>query len=333
MKIVVLDGRPMGEEREAWAGLDRLGEVEIYDYSTAEEIRSRSAGAAVLVTNKAPIRAELIDDSPELRFITLTATGFDCVDIAAARLRGIPVSNVPEYGTDSVAQYVFALLLELCHHVALHDAAVRTGEWTRQPDFSLRKTHLIELAGKTMGLVGYGRIGRRVGELARAFGMNLIAHDVYRWPETDDHAARWCELDELFARADVISLHSPLTPQTAGLVNRDRLSRVKPGAMLINTARGPLIAEADLAEALSAGRLAGAAVDVVSVEPIRPDNPLLTAPRCLITPHIAWATTEARRRLMESTVANIAQFLEGRPVNVVNGPLPELSAVSPPDRS
>ncbi len=318
MKIVVLDGRPMGEERAAWAGLDRLGEVEIYDYSTPEEIRSRASGAAVLVVNKSPIRAELIDGSPELQFITLTATGFDCVDIAAARRRGIPVSNVPEYGTDSVAQYVFALLLELCHHVALHDAAVRAGEWTRQPDFSLRKTPLIELAGKTMGLVGYGRIGRRVGELARAFGMHLIAHDVYRWPETDDRVAKWCELDELFARADVISLHSPLTPQTAGLVNRERLSRVKPAAMLINTARGPLIVEADLAEALAGGRLAGAGLDVVSVEPIRPENPLLQAPNCLITPHIAWAAAEARRRLMDATVANIANFLEGRPTNVVN---------------
>ena len=195
----------------------------------------------------------MIDASPDLRFITLTATGFDCVDIAAARRRGIPVSNVPEYGTDSVAQYVFALVLELCHHVALHDRAVRDGEWTRQPDFSIRKTPLIELAGKTMGIVGYGRIGRRVGELARAFGMDVIAHDVYQWPEDDGRAARRCELDELFARADVISLHSPLTPQTAGLVNRERLMRVKPGALLINTARGPLIVDADLAEALAVG--------------------------------------------------------------------------------
>lgn len=318
MKIVVLDGRPMGAERSAWAGLEPFGDVEVHEYSSRQEIPARAAGADVLVVNKSPITAEVIDGSPSLKFITMTATGFDCVDIAAARRRGIPVSNVPIYGTDSVAQYVFAMLLELCHHVALHDAAVRAGEWTRQPDFSIRKTPLIELAGKTMGIVGYGRIGRRVGELARAFGMDVIAHDVYRWPEEDGRAATWCELDELFSRADVISLHSPLTPQTAGLANRDRLSRMKPTAFLINTARGPLVAEADLAEALSAGRLAGAAVDVVSTEPIRPENPLLAAPNCLITPHIAWATADARRRLMDATVANISAFLQGRPVNVVN---------------
>jgi len=318
MKIVVLDGRPMGSERSAWAGLDRFGEVEVYEYSSREEIPARAAGANVLVVNKSPIGADVIEGSPELRFITLTATGFDCVDIAAARRRGIPVSNVPIYGTDSVAQYVFALLLELCHHVALHDQAVRAGEWTRQPDFSIRKTRLIELAGKTMGIVGYGRIGRRVGELARAFGMDIIAHDVYRWPEGDGRAARWCELDELVARADVISLHSPLTPETRGLVNRERLMRMKPTAFLINTARGPLVNETDLAEALASGRPAGAAVDVVTVEPIRPDNPLLAAPNCLITPHIAWATEEARRRLMDLTIANIEAFLQGRPVNVVN---------------
>jgi glycerate dehydrogenase len=318
MKIVVLDGRPMGAERAAWTGLERLGEVEVYEYSAREEAPPRAEGAAVLVVNKTPIGAEVINGSPALQFITLTATGFDCIDIAAARRRGIPVSNVPEYGTDSVAQYVFALVLELCHHVALHDQVVRAGEWTRQPDFSIRKTPLIELAGKTMGIVGYGRIGRRVGELARAFGMDVIAYDVYQWPEDGGRAARRCELDELFARADVISLHSPLTPQTAGLVNRERLMRMKPTAFLINTARGPLIVDADLAEALAAGRLGGAAVDVVSVEPIRPDNPLLAAPNCLITPHIAWATEAARRRLMDATIANIAAFLEGRPVNVVN---------------
>ena len=319
MKIVVLDGRPLAEDRAAWTGLDRLGSVEFHLYSSPDDVANRARGAEVLVTNKAPIPASLIDELPELRFITLTATGFDCVDVAAARRRGIPVSNVPVYGTQSVAQFVFAVLLELCQHVAKHEEAVRAGEWTAQPDFSLRKTPLIELAGKTMGIVGFGRIGRRVGELAQAFGMSILAYDLFPPTSSEEGPVRWCELDDLFARADVISLHCPLTPQTAGLVNRERLSLVKPGAFLINTgSAGVLVVEADLAEALNAARLAGAAVDVVSQEPVRPENPLMGARNCLITPHIAWATTEARSRLMEATVANVAGFLAGQPINVVN---------------
>jgi glycerate dehydrogenase len=318
MKIVVLDARPMAMEREAWAGLDRLGDVAVFAYTAPEEVRERTAGAAILVPNKTPIRSELIDSSPDLRFITVIATGFDCVDIEAARRRGIPVSNVPEYGTRSVAQYVFALLLELCHHVARHADAVRQGEWTAQPDFSLIKTPLFELAGKTMGLVGFGRIGARVAELARAFGMTTIAYDPAPRSAPDRDLVTLCDLDDVFDRSDVISLHCPLTAQTAGVVNRQRLNRIKRGAFLINTARGPLVVEPDLAEALRSGRLAGAALDVVSVEPIRPDNPLLGAPNCLITPHIAWATKEARERLLEATVANVAAFIAGRPINVVN---------------
>ena len=253
-----------------------------------------------------------------MKFIAVTATGFDCVDIAAARGRGIPVSNVPVYGTRSVGQYVFALVLELCHHVSLHDQAVRALEWTNQPDFSIRKTPLIELAGKTMGIVGLGRIGECTADLAGAFGMKILAHDSFQRPLASGLSVEWCELDDLFARSDVISLHCPLTPQTAGLVNAARLRKMKPTAFLINTARGPLIVDADLAQALTEGRLAAAAVDVVSVEPIRPDNPLLKAPNCILTPHIAWATAEARGRLMESTIANVAAFLDGKPINVVN---------------
>jgi glycerate dehydrogenase len=318
MKIVALDGRPLFADRDAWAGLDRFGQVEVYQYSSADEIRARAQGAGILITNKAPIGAALIDDCPELRFVTLTATGFDCVDIAAARRRGIPVSNVPVYGTRSVAQFVFALLLELCHHVNLHDQAVRGGEWTNQPDFSLRKTPLHELAGKTMGVVGLGRIGEHSAELAHAFGMEVLAHDAFRRPLASGRQVEWCELDELFARSDVITLHCPLTPETAGLVNRERMKRMKPTAFLINTARGGLVVDQDLAGALDEGLLAGAALDVVSVEPIRPENPLLRAKNCVITPHIAWATAEARGRLMEATVANVAAFLDGRPINVVN---------------
>ncbi len=317
MKIVVLDGRPMGVGRAPWAGLERFGEVEVYDHTPRDQVAARAAGATVLITNKAPIRADVLGVLPAVRFIALTATGYDCVDVEAARRLGILVANVPEYGTESVAQFVFALLLELCHHVATHDAAVHAGEWSSQPDFSIRKTRLVELAGKTMGIVGYGRIGRRVGELALAFGMKVIAHASRPWT-TGDRPARWCELDELFSVADVVSLHCPMGPKTAGLVDRHRLARMKPSAFLINTARGALVVESDLAEALAHGRLAGAAVDVTSTEPVRPENPLLSAPNCVITPHIAWATDEARRRLMEATIANVEAFVEGRPVNVVN---------------
>src|SRR5262245_25464617 len=211
MKIVVLDGQPLAADGLSWDALARLGDVAVYDRSSDAEVAARARGAAVLVTNKAPVPAAVIEQSPELRFIAVTATGFDCVDVAAARRRGIPVANVPEYGTDSVAQYVFALLLELCHHVVLHAEAVRAGEWSRQPDFCLRKTPLIELAGKTMGLVGYGRIGRRVGELARAFGMTVLADDLARGSSPAECPVTWCELDDLFAQSDVISLHCPLT--------------------------------------------------------------------------------------------------------------------------
>lgn len=318
MKIVVLDGRPLAAGREEWSGLGALGTLTVHEYTPPEEVVARASGAGVLAINKTPLRADVIDALPDLRFITLMATGYDCVDVAAARRRGIPVSNVPEYGTDSVAQFVFALLLELCHHVGLHDAAVHAGDWTRQPDFSLRRTPLIELAGKTMGILGYGRIGRRVGALAAAFGMAVIACSPTRRQTADLGTVEWVEVDELFARSDVISLHCPMNPQTADLVDRRRLSLMKPSAFLINTARGRLIVEADLADALAEGRLAGAGLDVVSIEPVRPDNPLLAAPNCLITPHIAWATEEARRRLMNAMIANVAGFLEGRPINVVN---------------
>ncbi len=318
MKIVVLDGQTLAADGNSWAALEPLGEVQIHDRSTAAEVRVRARPAAVLITNKAPISADVIEQAPHLRFIAVSATGFDCVDVAAARRLGIPVSNVPEYGTDSVAQHTFALLLELCHHVALHGEAVRAGEWARSPDFCFWKKPLTELAGKTMGIVGFGRIGRRVGELAHAFGMAVLAHSRSPTASPPYRPFAWAGLDELFAGSDVISLHCPLTAETAGLVNRQRLRLVRPGALLLNTARGGLVVEEDLAEALNEGRLAGAALDVVSGEPIRPDNPLLAARHCLITPHIAWATREARRRLLEATVANVANFLAGRPTNVVN---------------
>jgi glycerate dehydrogenase len=318
VKIVILDGRPLAPDRAAWSGLDPFGEVEYHDFTPADQVPAVARGAGILITNKGPIRAPLLEGSTKLRYITVTATGFDCVDGAAARQKGVPVSNVPEYSTRSVAQFVFALLLELCQNVGKHAAAVSAGEWTSQPDFALRKTPLHELAGKTMGIVGLGRIGNQVAEIARAFGMTVVASASSRPTASPVPGVERCDLDELFARSDVITLHCPSTPQTAGLVNRERLRRAKPGAFLINTARGALVVETDLAEALDTGRLAGAAVDVVGQEPVRGDNPLLKARNCLITPHIAWATEEARARLLQATVRNVESFLAGNPINVVN---------------
>jgi len=317
VKIVVLDGRTLNDDPRSWAGLAPFGEVEYHPVTAPDDVRGRAAGAEVLIINKCPIRRDLMAHLPDLKFIAVTATGFDCVDVDAARERGIVVSNVRGYSTDSVAQVTFALLLELTLHVGLHSDAVLAGEWASQPDFSIRKTPLIELAGKTMGIVGLGQIGRRVAEIARAFGMEVVAHRPSgKAPEPGDPIPALA-LDELFERSDVISLHCPLTPSTKGMVDRDRLRRAKPSAFLINTGRGPLVVEQDLADALNAGVIAGAAVDVVSKEPIDPANPLLTAKNVVITPHIAWATAEARERLMAATVENVAAYAAGRPINVV----------------
>ena len=320
MKIVVLDGYTLAADGNSWDALLPLGEVEIYNRSSPPEVAERAGNASVIITNKARIPTAVIEGSSQLRFIAVSATGFDCVDVLAASRRGIPVSNVPEYGTDSVAQLTFALLLELCHHVGRHADAVRDGQWTRAPDFCFWKTPLMELAGKTLGIVGFGRIGRRVGELAHAFGMNILAHGRSLSAFPTYRPFTWTSVEDLFSHAHIISLHCPLTPETANLIHGARVQQVRPDAFLINTSRGGLVVEQDLADALNTGRLAGAAVDVVSSEPIRPDNPLLSARNCLIAPHIAWATREARRRLLEATIANVASFLAGRPTNVVNPP-------------
>jgi glycerate dehydrogenase len=318
MKIVVLDGHTLASDDNPFTPLEPYGDVVVHGQSTPAEALERARDADILVVNKVRVTPEVLAESPRIKFIAVLATGFDCVDIVAAKAKGIPVSNVPEYGTDSVAQFVFAQLLYFCHRVDLHDKEVRGGEWARCGDFSFWKTPLVELKGKTMGIVGFGRIGRRVGELAHAFGMPVVAYDTYHGTTPIYQPFAWASLDELARRADVITLHSPLTPETTGMINRDFLAKFKHTAFLLNAARGPLIAEADLADALNHRRLAGAAVDVVSIEPIRPDNPLLTARNCLITPHIAWATLAARQRLMATTAANIAAFLAGKPINVVN---------------
>ena len=323
MRMVVLDGYTLNPGDNSWSQLAALGELAVYDRTPPEQIVQRARAAAIVLTNKTPLAAPTIEQLGALRFVSVLATGYNIVDVAAARQRGIPVSNVPEYGTDSVAQHAFALLLELCQQVARHDAAVKAGEWSAAADFCFWKSPPLELAGLTIGIVGFGRIGRRVAELARAFGMRVTAADGTaaggsRRPRVADQPVEWTDIPSLFAQSDVVTLHCPLTGENAGFVNASLLQRMKPTAYLINTARGGLVDEPALAAALDAGQLAGAAVDVVSAEPIRPDNPLLRARHCIITPHMAWGSLAARRRLMATTVKNVEAFLAGRPINVVN---------------
>jgi glycerate dehydrogenase len=317
MKIVVLDGYTLNPGDNPWDPVAKLGELVVHDRTAPADVVARATGATVILTNKTPVTAATIAQLPDLKFIGVLATGYNVVDVAAARARGIPVSNVPVYGTDAVAQFVMALLLNRCHGVAHHHAAVTSGEWARRGDFCFWDQPLVELAGQTMGIVGFGRIGRRVGELAHALGMKVLAYDQFRGT-SPAYPFAWAEMDELFARSDVVSLHCPQTAENAGMINATLLARMKPTAYLVNTARGGLVNEKDLADALNAGRIAGAACDVVSVEPIRPDNPLLTAKNITLTPHIAWAALAARQRLMQTTADNIAAFQQGAPINVVN---------------
>ena len=318
MKIVVLDGYTLNPGDNPWTALECLGELVVYDRTPAECIVERAAEASIVLTNKTPLDDATLAQLPELRMISVLATGYNVVDVAAARERGIPVCNVPDYSTDAVAEFVMALVLDFFKQVRQHSDLVHQGEWQRSPDFCFwRNPHFAELAGKTMGIVGFGAIGRRVGELAAAFRMKVLASSRSRHADVN-YPFEWEDTDGIFARADVVTLHCPLTPETGGLVNHHRLSLMKPGALLVNTARGPLVVEEDLRDALNAGRIAGAACDVVSAEPIRADNPLLGATNLTLTPHIAWAASEARRRLMDITVGNVAAFLSGNPVNVVN---------------
>ena len=318
MKIVVLDGHTLDPGDNPWTSIEAQGELIVFDRTSPDRIVERAAPADIILTNKTPLTADALDRLPGLKFISVLATGFNVVDVQAARRRGVPVSNVPVYGTDSVAQFVFTLLLELCHHAGLHDASVHQGEWSGCPDFCYWKAPLIELSGRTMGLVGFGRIGRRVGALAHAFGMDVIAQDPVRGGDPGPTPFQWASMEEVFGRADVVSLHCPQTADNQEFVDRSLLERMGPHAFLINTARGGLVNEPDLAQALNAGKIAGAAVDVVSSEPIRPGNPLLKAKNCIVTPHQAWATLAARQRLMQTTAGNIAAFIQGKPIHVVN---------------
>lgn len=317
MKITVLDGYCLNPGDLSWDALRAIAPVEIHDRTAEAEVVARAAGAEIVLTNKAPFSAATLAQLPDLKFIGVLATGYNIVDVAAAKARGVVVSNIPTYGTSSVAQFAIALLLELCHHVGDHSQAVRQGEWSRNPDWSFWKSPLIELAGRTLGVVGFGRIGRQTAAIAHALGMRIVAHDsvITGAPEYDGF--EWLPVDRLLAEADVVSLHCPLTPENKGMIDSRRLATMKSSAFLVNTSRGPLVVDQDLADALNAGVIAGAGLDVLSLEPPPTSNPLLTARNCLVTPHIAWATREARERLLGIAVANVKAFVEGRPQNRV----------------
>ncbi len=318
MKIVVLDGYTLNPGDISWEGFEALGEVAVYDRTKAEDIVTRIGDADVVYTNKTPISKETLDACPNVKFIGVLATGYNVVDIEAAKEKGIPVSNIPTYGTAAVSQFAIALLLELCHHIGEHSQAVHAGEWSSNADWCFWKYPLVELAGKTMGIIGFGRIGQDTGKIAQALGMKVLAYDAYQKPELESETCKYTDLDTLFAESDVISLHCPLFPSTQGIINKENIAKMKDGVMIINDSRGPLIVEEDLRDALNSGKVAGAAVDVVSTEPIQMDNPLLQAKNCIITPHIAWAPKESRQRLMNIAVDNLKCFQEGNPQNVVN---------------
>ena len=318
MKIVILDGHAINPGDLSWDGLRELGSLEVFDRTPEDSVVPRAREAEAVLSTRAPLTREILKQLKQLRYAGAMFTGFDQIDVKAARELGVVVTNVPTYGSASVAQLVFALLLELCHHVGLHSEATRAGEWSRSADFSLRKTPLVELQGKTMGIIGFGRIGRDVGQIAVALGMKVVAFDEARRDAPNWAGFRWCDLDELMAEANVVSLHCPLLPETRGMINATTLLKMKSSAFLINTSRGPLIVEKDLADALNSDRLAGAGVDVLSSEPPPLHNPLLQAKNCVVTPHIAWATKEARTRLVETVVSNLRAFVEGKPVNVVD---------------
>ena len=320
MKIVILDGYTENPGDLSWAGLESLGELMVYERTSLidyQEIIARIGDAEIVYTNKTPLRRVVFETCKNIRFVGVLATGYNVVDVAAAKENGIPVCNIPTYGTDSVGQFAIAMLLEICHHVSHHSEAVHAGRWTACPDFCFWDYPLIELAGKTMGIIGFGRIGQVTGKIAKAMGMSVLAFDEY--PNENGKAiGEYVSLERLFAEADVISLHCPLFPSTEGMINKDSIAMMKDGVILLNNSRGPLIVEQDLAAALNSGKVYAAGLDVVSREPIQADNPLLQAKNCLITPHISWAPKESRSRLMDIAVDNLVQFLNGTPINVVN---------------
>lgn len=317
-KIVVLDGYTENPGDLSWSGLEALGTLTVYDRTPADKVAERIGGAEIVYTNKTPVTRETLDACPNIRMVSVLATGYNVVDYAACKEKGIPVTNIPTYGTAAVAQFAMALLLEICHHAAHHSEAVHQGRWENSPDWCFWDYPLIELADKTMGIIGFGRIGQATGKIAKAMGMKVIAHDSYPTENGRAIADAYVDLDTLLRASDVIALHCPLFPETEGIINKDNIAKMKDGVIILNNSRGPLVVEQDLADALNSGKVYAAGVDVVSTEPIRGDNPLLKARNCIITPHISWAPKESRQRLMDIAVENCAAFLGGEPINVVN---------------
>jgi len=317
MRIVILDGYTENPGDLSWEGFENLGELTVYDRTPADKIVVRIGDADAVITNKTPITAETLVACPSIKYIGVLATGYNVVDANAAKARGIPVCNIPTYGTEAVAQFAIALLLEICHHVGAHSEAVHAGRWENNPDWCFWDYPLIELAHKTIGLIGFGRIGQGTGRIAKALGMNVIAYDEFQ-NDAGCEIGEYVSLDTLLERSDVISLHCPLFPSTEGIINKDNIEKMKDGVIIINTSRGPLIVEQDLADALNSGKVYAAGVDVVSKEPIESSNPLLKAKNCIITPHIAWAPKESRARLMDIAVGSLQAFVDGKPIHVVN---------------
>lgn len=316
-KIVILDGYTENPGDLSWAPFEALGEVTVFDRTPVDQIIPHIGSAEIVITNKTPLRRETLDACPSIRYIGVLATGYDVVDVQAARERGIPVTNVPAYGTAAVGQYAIAMLLEICHHVAHHAQAVRDGRWQSCPDWCFWDYPLIELDGKTMGVIGFGRIGRQTARIAKAMGMRILAYD--NNPCDEGHAiGDYVSLDALYAQSDVIALHCPLFPETRGMICKESIAKMKDGVILLNNSRGPLINEQDLADALESGKVYAAGLDVVSTEPIAGDNPLLHAKNCFITPHISWASRESRARIMDMAANNLSQWLAGTPIHIVD---------------
>lgn len=321
MKIVVLDGYAENPGDLSWGGFEALGEFTVYDrtsVSDESEIIERIGDADAVLTNKTPISASTIEACKNLKYIGMLATGYNVVDCVAASARNIPVCNIPSYGPKAVGQFAMALLLEICHHIGHHDTQVHEGRWETSKDWCFWDYPLIELSGKTMGIIGFGRIGQETGKIAQAVGMNVLAFDSYQNEALISETCSYADLDTVLAKSDVIALHCPLFESTQGIINSENIAKMKDGIIILNNSRGPLIVEQDLADALNSGKVYAAGLDVLSVEPIKGDNPLLTAKNCIITPHISWAAKESRSRLMDMAVDNLQQFVNGTPTNVVN---------------